>query len=137
MITMEELNPTGYQSDPDIMANLVMLYDKMNDVRKAYGRPMIVTSGLRTKEDQIRIYSNIFKRKGIPFDSKKIPMRSNHLFGLACDIYDPDGALKIWVMKNLDYCKKLDLYFESFRYTPNWVHFQIVPPRSGARFFVP
>lgn len=137
MITIEELNPKGVHLEPQIMANLVMLYDKMNDVRKAYGRPMIVTSGIRTRDDQLRIYKNIFKRKGIPFDESKVPMRSNHLFGLACDIYDPDGAIKIWVMRNLEFCKKLDLYFESFRYTTNWVHFQIVPPKSGRMFFIP
>ena len=134
---MEELNPKGGQPDPEIMANLVMLYDKMNDFRAKYGKPMVITSGLRTKEDQLRIYRKIFERKGIPFDESKVPMRSNHLYGLACDVYDPDGALRIWIMKNLSFCEKLGFYFESFRYTPNWVHFQIVPPRSGRRFFVP
>lgn len=137
MITLEELNPKGYQLEAEIQANLIILWDIMNDFRKRYGRPMVITSGIRMKEDQIRIYKKIFARKGIPFDRSKVPMRSNHLYGLACDVYDPDGRLKIWIMKNLDFCKKLGLYFESFRYTPNWVHFQIVPPRSGRRFFVP
>lgn len=134
---MKELNPKEYELDVEVMANLIMLYDKINDVRKAYGKPMIVTSGIRTKQDQLRIYKNIFFKKGIPFDINKVPMSSNHLFGLACDIYDPDGVLKHWILRNLEYCTKLGFYFEMFRHTPNWVHFQTVPPRSGQRFFIP
>lgn len=128
MIAMTELNPHGYPTDAETAQNLATLLDKMNQVRSVWNKPMIVTSGLRSAADQERINPSAPKSK--------------HLLGQACDISDPDGSLMKWVLANLQMMKDLGLYFEHFCWThPEgsgwWVHFQVVPPGSGKRIFVP
>lgn len=91
---------------------------------------MIVTSGLRSIEDHKRIY----REKGISED--KIPMGSRHLHGQACDISDPDGKLYDWCKANEVFLAEIELWMEIKDSEPR-VHFQIVPPKSGNRFFIP
>lgn len=132
MLTLKELNPHSFPTDAEIDANLATLLERMNKVRTAYNKPMTVTSGLRSKADQIRIYN----QKGIT-DLKKIPLASKHLIGAACDISDPKGVLAKWVQENMPLMEEIGLWFEDFKSTPTWVHFQIQPPKSGARIFKP
>jgi uncharacterized protein YcbK (DUF882 family) len=134
MITINELlsNQAKFEDlDKDIQANLNELFLKVNIVRKEYGKPMIVTSGLRTKKHHLEIYA----RKGIY--PPKVPMKSNHLFGRAVDFADGDGKLKKWILANIKLMEEIGLYMEDFAATKTWVHFQINPPKSGNRFFKP
>jgi uncharacterized protein YcbK (DUF882 family) len=117
---------------PEIQRNLAVLLERVNKVRAAYGKPMTVTSGLRTMQDHLRIY----REKGIT-DQSKIPMRSRHLFGQAVDISDPKQELQRWILKNEKLMEEIGLWMEDFSATKNWVHMQIVPPASGQRFFKP
>lgn len=129
----ELIKDTDFNSLPaDIKANLLKLLEKLTRVRLAYGKPMTVTSGLRTMEDHLRIY----KEKGIT-DKSKIPMKSNHLYGIAADISDPKGEFKKWIKENMKLMEELGLYFEDFDSTPTWVHIQFKAPASGNRFFKP
>lgn len=112
--------------------NLTDLLVKINKIRDAYGEPMTVTSGLRSKKDQIRIYGE----KGIT-DINKIPMKSKHFFCQAIDISDPERKLQKWVNENITLVEEIGLWMESFDSTPNWCHFQTVAPKSGNRFFKP
>ena len=116
----------------EILDNVQILLTKMNEIRKLWGRPMIVTSGVRSMKHHIEIYA----KKGIT-DLKKIPMKSKHLTGEACDIFDMNHDLQKWCLANEDILVRLDLWCEDFGYTPQWIHFQIVPPKSGKRFFIP
>ena len=55
---MKELlsNQATFESlDKEIQDNLNILLDKVNKVRTAYAKPMIVTSGLRTKKHHLEI----------------------------------------------------------------------------------
>jgi uncharacterized protein YcbK (DUF882 family) len=134
MITMNELlsNQASFDSlDKDVQENLNQLFLKVNIVRKEYGKPMIVTSGLRTKKHHLEIYA----RKGIY--PPKVPMKSNHLFGRAVDFADGDGKLKKWILENIKLMEEIGLWMEDFNATKTWVHFQINPPKSGNRFFKP
>jgi uncharacterized protein YcbK (DUF882 family) len=134
MITMNELlsNQASFDSlDKDVQENLNQLFLKVNIVRKEYGKPMIVTSGLRTKKHHLEIYA----RKGIY--PPKVPMKSNHLFGRAVDFADGDGKLKKWILENIALMEEIGLWMEDFNATKTWVHFQINPPKSGNRFFKP
>ena len=131
---MNELlsNQASFDSlDKDVQENLNQLFLKVNIVRKEYGKPMIVTSGLRTKKHHLEIYA----RKGI--FPPKVPMKSNHLFGRAVDFADGDGKLKKWILENIDLIEEIGLWMEDFNATKTWVHFQINPPKSGNRFFKP
>lgn len=123
MITRQELNPHDYQLTPEQAANFEKLFVAMNAFREAYGRPMLVTSGVRSEFDQARINP---KAKG-----------SAHVRGAACDISDPDNSVWGWCMDHMQLLADLGLYLEDKRSTPRWVHFQIIPPKSGNRIFLP
>lgn len=131
MITRQEILK-NHDCPPEYEDNLLELLIRINKVRDAYGRPMIVTSGFRSMEDHLRIY----KQKGIT-DKSKIPMKSKHLFCQAVDISDADGKLKKWINENVKLMEEIGLWFEDFSKTPTWVHVQIIPPSSNKRFFMP
>ena len=92
--------------------NLLELLIRINKVRDAWGKPMTVTSGLRSKQDQVRIYA----QKGIT-DLALIPMGSKHLSAQAIDIYDPKGDLKDWVVQNITLIAEIGLWMEAFNHT--------------------
>ena len=134
MITIDELlsNQARFDSlDKKVQDNLKELHKRINIVRLAYGKPMIVTSGLRTLKHHLEIYA----RKGIY--PPKVPMKSNHLSGRAVDFSDSDGKLKAWVKDNIKLMEEIGLWLEDFSATKTWCHFQINPPKSGNRFFLP
>lgn len=134
MITINELlsNQASFDSlDKKVQDNLKELHKRINIVRLAYGKPMIVTSGLRTLKHHLEIYA----RKGIY--PPKVPMKSNHLSGRAVDFSDADGKLKAWVKDNIKLMEEVGLWLEDFSATKTWCHFQINPPKSGNRFFLP
>lgn len=91
--------------------NLVELQRRMNIIREAYGKPMTVTSGFRTRLDQERINPKVTKSK--------------HLEGKAVDILDNDGSLNQWCKDNDDILRKAELYLEERQ--GNWQHFQSAP----------
>ena len=62
---------------------------------------------------------------------------SRHLTGEAIDIADPDRTLATWIADNLDVLREVGLWCEDFRWTPTWVHLQVVPPKSGKTVFIP
>jgi uncharacterized protein YcbK (DUF882 family) len=127
MISLSELNPHQYKTTPEIDANLNILLEKANIIRSAYGKPMTISSGLRDAAQQQRLIS----------EGKSNAPKSHHLTGEAADILDQDGSLKIWVKDNIKLFEDTGLWMEDFAHTPTWVHMQIVPPRSGNRFFIP
>lgn len=120
-IDMSEVNPHGYDVMDDVLSNLKDLCWRLTQVRHKYGKVMVVTSGLRSIEDQERI--------------NPAAMHSNHLTGRAADISDPTGDLYNWCKANESFLAETGLWMEE-RQGP-WQHFQIVPPRSGRRWFNP
>lgn len=127
MITVSKLNPHNYPTNPEIDANLIILCDRLCHIEDAYGQELVVTSGLRSQAQQQSLIAS----------GKSNATHSKHLTGQAVDIYDPNGELKAWIMANLLLIETIEFWFEDFSYTVNWVHFQIVPPASGNRFFIP
>ena len=135
MITMKELNPKGYALTEEQEFNLKILHERVNRVRALYGKPMIITSGVRSIEHHKRVYLEKAKKAGL--QTVRIPMGSMHLKGAACDVYDPNRELQKWCLENAGVLAEIGLWMEHFSVTPNWVHFQIFPPKSGKRFFYP
>jgi uncharacterized protein YcbK (DUF882 family) len=127
MISLQELNQHNYPTTPEIDTNLHELLTKINKVREAYNTPMIVTSGLRSDEQQLALIAA----------GKSDAKGSKHLTGQAVDILDSDRKLRDWVLANMDLMETIGFWFEDFDHTPNWIHFQIVPPGSGKRVFIP
>lgn len=103
--------------------NLEKLLECLNKFREAYGKPMVVSSGYRPE--------------AINAATKGAAKKSNHIMCLACDFKDLDGSLDQWCMDNLSVLIDLGLYLESPQHTPGWCHLQCVPPKSGARIFIP
>jgi uncharacterized protein YcbK (DUF882 family) len=132
MITMNEiLKGTKWDTLPKgIQDNLKVTLERANKIRTEWGKPMTVTSGIRTIEDHLRIY----KEKGIT-DLKKIPMQSKHLTGQAVDVFDPKLELTAWLKQDKTRLEKAELWCEEGN--KNWVHFQTLPPLSGNRWFNP
>ena len=62
---------------------------------------------------------------------------SKHLTAQACDVRDPLGQLDAWCVANQETLKEIGLWIESPSKTPNWAHFQTIPPHSGSRVFIP
>ncbi|RYG94983.1 MAG: DUF882 domain-containing protein [Alphaproteobacteria bacterium] len=108
---------------PEISDNLDRFLKAINVVRILYSAPMEVASGWRPPS----LNKNV----------KGAAKRSNHMMGLAIDFMDLDGKLRDWVLSHLPLMQELGFFFEDFRWTPTWVHFQIVPPASGRRIFLP
>ena len=133
MISWQEILGSYKESDipKEHLDNLRILHKKMNEVRKQYAKPMTPTSIYRSMEDHLRIY----KELGIT-DKAKIPMKSKHLSGEAIDISDKDGGLMIWCKSNVAILENVGLWCEE-KDDKKRVHFQIVPPKSGNRFFLP
>jgi hypothetical protein len=127
MISMKELNPHGYPTNPAIDKNLAILHQRMNELRVIWAKPMIVTSGLRSDEQQMALIK----------EGKSKAIASKHLAGMACDIYDPEKELAKWCLANEDILRRIGLWCEHPDYTPRWMHFQVTPPKSGKRFFIP
>lgn len=127
MITLKELNFHEYPTDTEIDTNLQILCDKLNMIRNLWNHPMIVTSALRSEEQQEDLI-----KKGLS-NAK----RSLHLLGCAADILDINGQLKQWLKENPEVLENAELWCEASEYTPTWCHFQIYPPLSGKRWFIP
>lgn len=127
MIKLEELNKRNYPVDDITLSNLRTLCERLNIIRKAYGKPMVITSGLRSEKQQQELIKA----------GKSNAPKSKHVQGLAADIADPDGSLGKWILENVKLLEKANLWCEHPDYTPGWLHMQASPPRSGNRFFKP
>lgn len=131
MISMKELMGAHNATEctEEQLLNLKELLLRVNRLRADWGKPLTVTSGLRSDADMERIYK-----------SKKYPHFSKHLFGQACDLAD-DGSLMAWLKENNSERMKLyNLWGEEG--TKGWVHVQIVPmgsynPKTDLRWFNP
>lgn len=132
-ISAKELNPKGVALSEAQKCNFEKLRIAINVVRTEYGFPMIVTSGVRSEADHKRIYAEKARRAGLK--SFRVPMGSMHLKAAAVDIFDPTGRLLKWCKSNEKCLDRAGLWCEEG--TVNWVHFQIYPPKSGKRWFLP
>lgn len=124
MITREEVlmkRDVEYPLTPELEKNLKSLLESLNYLRKAFGRPMLVTSGYRP--------GRFNKAAGGA-------IRSAHLTCEACDFQDTTGYLAQWCLRNLDVLEMAGLWMESPAHTRGWVHLQ-TRPVPGKRVFEP
>lgn len=106
----------------ELIGNANTIVTRVNTLLKAYGKPVVVSSGFRTVD--------INKAAGGAPSSK-------HLICQAVDLKDTDGSLKAWCLSNLKELEKAGLWMEHQDATPTWCHLQSVPPKSGNRVFKP
>jgi hypothetical protein len=70
----------------------------------------------------------------------KAAKNSLHMTGRAIDLEDAKGALGRWALANPSVLQQLGIWCEHPSATAEpvpWLHCQILPPRSGNRFFYP
>ena len=119
MITLNEILK-GQKYPKEYHENLMDLYEKINLVRKEWGKPMIVTAGYRSVEHELKQ-----GRSG----------KSDHCKCQAIDIYDPDKSLALWCKTHQEFISSIPLWVEDTSYTKNWVHFTTV--KKSKLFFIP
>ena len=127
MISIKELNPNDYPTNDVIEKNLTILFERVMELQDAAEMAFTITSGLRSDEKQMELISS----------GKSKAVGSKHLAGAAVDIYDPEGILGKWCLDNLKTLERIGLWLEHPDHTPNWVHVQIMAPKSGKRVFIP
>lgn len=128
MISLKEIlmGRAEFQSLPkDVQSNLMILLERINKIRSAYGKPMKVNDGIRIKG------LNDYGAKS-----------SNHYLGAAIDIDDDaQGTLWKWCYANRKLLKEVGLWCEHPSWTHyidsktkqerSWMHFQIIPYLSS------
>lgn len=112
--------------DEETQANIKVLHERINKLRKAYGKPIRVNDGYRRPKDTPKNGAN----------------KSNHLIGAAIDLDDDDyGTLWKWTLENLELMQEIGLWMEDPRWTHGkigtWMHYSIFPPKSHKRIYVP
>jgi hypothetical protein len=139
LISLKELNPRGLPLTDEQKFNQRRLFEAVNKLRALYGKPMVVTSGVRDAERQKEIDTLAGRRPRLG---------SAHIKGAAADFRDPDGELKAFIKERGGeaFLAELGLYMEAPEYTVgylpdgpryDWVHLQVTPPASGKRIFQP
>jgi hypothetical protein len=128
MITLNELlmgrdKTHAAELTAGIRGNLTETVTRVNAVRHALGRRLHVNSGWRPAS--------------INAATPGAAHKSNHLRGLAVDFRDHDGTLRQWCLNNLPLLVATGIWLEDFRWTPTWVHMQIVAPGSAHRIYPP
>lgn len=113
MITREEIlmgRDKEQPLTPELESNLAALLKAVNVIRKAYGKPMIVSSGYRP---------------GAYNTAAGGAKKSNHMICKAVDFKDPNGDLDKWCSENQDLLESLGLWQEHPDATKGWCHLDI------------
>lgn len=119
MITASEILK-GKQCPANLQANLDELLRRVNILRGIYGKPMIVNSGYRTREENTRIGG---------------ATNSAHLYCQAVDFRDYSRDLSNWCLANQSVLEECQLWAELPSSTPTWLHLQSRPAKH--RVFEP
>lgn len=109
-------------------ANLMTVENRINRFFDGYSWPLkkVINDGYRRAQDR----------------PKNGAALSNHYVGAAVDL-DDDDAGTVWkhVYANRAKLKDIGLWMEHPCWTHcdgmSWLHFQVVPPKSGNRFYIP
>lgn len=132
------LNSRNHPLNYELISNAQKLCQKLHDIQNAFGHSLVVNSGYRTKEEQLKI-------------NPKAP-NSWHTKFAAVDLADIDGRLWDFLTNHMlksiesggkeiplivDIVTHFNIYLEDRSATPTWVHIQIYPSKSGKRIFEP
>lgn len=105
----------------EIEANAQRLLTRVNALLAQYGKPVTMSSGLRSAAHNATI--------------KGAAKRSAHLTGEAIDLSDRNRDLARFCFSRLDLLVDLGLWMEDPRCTPTWVHLDI--RQRANRVFIP
>ena len=114
---------------PEMIGNYNTLIPRVNEMLELFFKAnpnasrLSVNSGYRTPE--------------VNAATKGAAPQSNHMRCAAVDLRDDDRLLSKWMLANLKAMETIGLWMEDPKSTPTWVHFQIFPPKSGRRVYLP
>jgi len=139
VVTPDDMNSRNEPLTDGQKFNIEDMCIILNELERHAEREITLTNGFRSEAHHRAIY----KAKGI----SNPPMGSAHLRGLAADISDPDGFWCDWFFKSREtgeltkqgeeFLKDNGCHLEHPHWTPNWIHIQGCPPRSGKLVFIP
>ena len=109
----------------DILRNSEITVARVNQLLERAGR------------SDIHTINSGWRPQGVNDATANAAKGSKHLSAEACDLPDADRSLCSWAVDNLDVLEEIGLWIEDPRWTPTWLHVQIVPPKSGKRVFIP
>lgn len=125
MITAEDILTTCGEHpermewvSPAVEKNAVVTAARVTALLVAFGHSRKLNSGFRDLESNKEAGGADYSR---------------HMYGMAADIEDDDGALKKWVWRNANQITAIGLWCEPLSMTPTWLHVQTVPTPSGVR----
>src|SRR3990167_790920 len=78
-----------------------------------------------------------WRPRGVNDRTSNAAKGSKHLSGEAVDLADPGRLFARCLWSTPSLLETCALWMEDPRWTPTWVHLQIVPPGSGRHIFVP
>lgn len=139
MITLDHYyigRDVGYDEDltDEIRANAVVTLERVNRLlERAQADGVTLDHSPRTGS----LVSSGWRPPSVNASIKGAAVRSKHMTGQACDVYDPDGDLDAWCLDNQDVLVECELWLEHPSATKGWCHLQTVGPRSGRRVFYP
>jgi hypothetical protein len=114
---------------PTIAANGASITDKINELLARY---------VQDTKDTGRTIASGWRPPAVNDATSNAACHSHHLDATAGDVRDTEERdLARWVAGNQAVLVSIGLWCERFEWTPDWVHFQDAPPKSGNRFFIP
>lgn len=128
----EKLYPQEYNIG--IKANAELTVDAVNNL---LARLEASGVALEANPQTGTIVSSGWRPPQINGQTKGAAVRSKHMTGQACDLYDPVGVIDDWLMDNLPADRSLELWMEHPSATKGWAHVQIIPPASQKVVFYP
>lgn len=128
----QEIYPQEYTLG--VKANAELMVDALNELVKRMEQDGVP---LEEHPQTKTIISSGWRPRQINAQVKGAAVRSKHMTGQACDLYDPEGAIDDWLMDNQQALIELRLFLEHPSATKGWAHLQIVPPGSQKRVFYP
>lgn len=139
MITLEQYwmgRDAKYPAEctPEIRVNAYQIVAKVNTLL-AMAEVDGVEPALSVRGDHV---ASGWRPEAVNDATANAAKNSKHCSGQAVDLADGAGrALARWCLANLDVLEQVGLWMEDPRWTPSWVHLQLVPPGSGKRVYVP
>lgn len=134
MITLEQFwmgRDEKYQSEltPEIRHNGELLVGKVNNLLAIADVDGVMV---------IHTVASGWRPPAVNDATTNAAANSKHRTGQAVDLVDAGRrALTRWCLRNLDALEDLGLWMEDPRWTPSWLHLQLVPPASGRRVYIP
>ena len=115
----------AHELTAEVNANAQITVAKVNELLARAGR------------NDINTVNSGWRPQGVNDATSNAAKSSRHLTAEAVDLPDADRVLAEWCVDNLDILKDIGLWMEDPRWTPSWVHLQIVPPGSGKIVYIP